>query len=44
VQYTLSPECGLVWGNPQFPEILGLLSKSEYFNPIVIVDLIVQPK
>ncbi len=38
-----SPFCGLARGNPQCPSVLGLSSKSEYFDPIVIVDLIVKP-
>ena len=40
----LSPECRLARGNIQWLGILYLISKSEYFNPVVIEDLIVRPK
>ena len=40
----LSPECRLARGNIQWLGILYLISKSEYFNPDVIEDLIVRPK
>ncbi len=34
----LTAECGLARGNPQWPRVLDLFSKSSHFDPIVIVD------
>jgi hypothetical protein len=34
----LSTECGLARGNPQWPAVLDLFSKSSHFDPIVFED------
>jgi hypothetical protein len=38
--YKLSPECGLVRGNLQWPGVLDMFSKSSHFYPVVFVDLL----
>ena len=35
---TIDTDCGFARGNPQWPEILDLFSKSLYFDPAVVVD------